>query len=127
MKYVNMVYLGYNFINPFLKVQLAKICWYKKDNPFYNCKVEERIHRSLMLKGKPKRYLSTPGSDNYEVQIKKGTVFLEVILGKKEVNAHCACEDFQKHLEIAEQRGSESVMPCKHIIRVMGYRRATRR
>ncbi len=111
-------------IHPAMRVNLERICW-SNGNQYYNQKVIERLYRSTFLKGKPKRVMSTNGSDTYHFKFNR--VNYEVILGKKEKRGLCVCKDFERNLEIAKSKDYEFVMPCKHLIKVMCHRRTTRK
>jgi len=115
----------YNSVNPEFRVNLPRVQFFS-DNPVFNQKVLERLARSLLLKGRPRRIISTPGSDTYYVRGSRGIRY-EVVLGKAERRGYCTCPDFQRNLRIAEEKGYDSVLPCKHILKILAYRRATRK
>jgi len=115
----------YNQVNPEFRVNLPRV-QFSSDNPVFNQKVLQRLYRALFLKGRPQRIISTAGSDTYYVRGSRGIRY-EVVLGKAERRAYCTCPDFQRNMKIAEMKGYDSVIPCKHILKILAYRRATRK
>jgi len=113
------------FIPKCMRVPLYRIQWWS-ENPVYNEMVLRRLYRATFLKGRPKRLFGTDGSDTYLVDGSKGAPY-EVILGKKECRGSCSCEDFERNVQYALKHGQEFVMPCKHLLKVLFYRRSVRK
>ncbi|MCD6492422.1 MAG: SWIM zinc finger family protein [Archaeoglobaceae archaeon] len=114
----------FNTVPDMYKVNLQRVSFCSRNESF-NRKVLLRLQRACELP-RPKRLISTPGSDQYIIKGSSG-VYYEVVLGKKEKRAYCTCPDFQRNMKIAEEKGYESVVPCKHILKILAYRRATRK
>jgi len=114
----------FNFVAPEFRVNLERISFYRKDSEIFNQLVRDRLIRSKFLP-KPILTISTPGSDQYLVKGYGGIPY-ETVLGKKEKRGYCTCIDFQRSIKISKEKSYDYVLPCKHILKVLAYRRQTK-
>lgn len=114
---------NWQLVNPYGKINLQRLRFFSRYCQSHNNYFFQRISKASCEIMEMKLSCETLGSYTFRITNCLNGNSYETVLGKQCLRGFCACDDFQRSIELAERYGND-VLPCKHLIKAMCYIRS---